>query len=185
MLSISVLKERSDAQKPFSSGSPTSTCFVETPPLPFIRFHKHNSIFLSLYLSLSLPCLWLLNEAGQQRFPDLPLHCPFHLLPECYEHPMQPQRSGSKMSLGSEELAGLGTFQRLPRSPCQAQKKVFPTFRSSWNLGWAFVRLAVCKWPFYDRTQLGSMLTLSSPERTASNVSVHILKSVLGWLWGN
>lgn len=88
------------------------------------------------------------------------------------------------MRLGSEELAGLGTFERNPHSPCQAQKKVFPTSRTSWNLGWAFVRLAVCKWPFYDRTQQGSILTLSSPERTVSNVSVHILKSVLGWLLG-
>lgn len=69
--------------------------------------------------------------------------------------------------------------------PPPSKKEVFPTSRTSWNLGWAFVRLAVCKWPFYDRTLLGSILTLSSPEWTVSNVSMHILKSVLGWHWGN
>lgn len=96
------------------------------------------------------------------------------------------------MRLGFEELARLGTFERNPSFPSKKNQpnkdqnqKIFPTSRTSWNLGWAFVRLAVCKWPFYDRTQLGSILTLSSPEWTVSSVSVHILKSILGWHWGN
>lgn len=88
------------------------------------------------------------------------------------------------MRLGSEELAGLETFERNPHPPSQITN-VFLTSRTSWNLGWAFVRLAVCKWPFYNRTQLGSILTLSSPEWTVSNMSVHILKNILGWYWGN
>lgn len=165
---------------------PQLAFFVETPQLPLTRFHRHNSIFLSLYLSLFLPCLWRLNEPGPAKVPRSATSLPISSSPWTLQmpHSVSAFRQRDEIGLWGTGRAG-DLWKKSPLSLPSPPKKEFPTSRSSWNLGWAFVRLAVCKWPFYDRTQLGSMLTLSSPERTVSNVSVHILKSVLGWLWGN
>lgn len=158
---------------------PHSACFLcETPQLPFTRFHRHNSVFLSLCLSLSLLCLWPVNEAGPAKVPRSATSLPISSSPWALQTPHSVSAFRQQDEIGLWGTGRPGDLWKKSPFSLPSPKKEFPTSRTSWNLDWAFVRLAVCKWPFYDRTQLGTMLTLSSPEQTVSHVSVHILKSV-------
>lgn len=143
------------------------------------------TIFVSLCLSLSLPCLWPVNKAGPAKVPRSATSLPISSSPWALQTPHSGLAFRQQDEIGLWGTGRAGDLWKKSPFSLPSPKKEFPTSRTSWNLGWAFVRLAVCKWPFYDRTQLGTMLTLSSPEQTVSHVSVHILKSVLGWLWGN
>lgn len=153
----------------------------------YLLMTPQPSLYFYFHLPLLLPPLSVNPEWSRASKGSQTCHFTAHFIfsPNVRSTPFSLSVWTARRNWAWRNWQGWGPLKEIPVVPAKQtkkkNKKVFPTSGTSWNLGWAFVRLAVCKWPFYDRTQRGSILTPSSPEWTVSNVPVHILKIVLGW----